>query len=43
MSYFPRIRPILGLASWCAFALAAFVTATVGLMLGTFFASLVFG
>ena len=43
MSYFPRVRPVLGIASWCAFALAAFVATTVGMMLGTFVASVVFG
>lgn len=43
MSVFPRVRPVLGLAAWCAFALAAFLATTVGLMLGTLVASVVFG
>jgi uncharacterized membrane protein len=43
MTYFPRVRPVLGLAAWCAFALAAFIATTVGMMLGTLVASVVLG
>lgn len=42
MSYFPRVRPALHLAQWCGFVLATFVAATVGMMLGTAVAGVVF-
>lgn len=43
MSVFPRVRPVLGLASWCAFALAAFLASVTGVMLGTVAAAWVRG
>ncbi len=39
MSLYPRLRPVLGFAQWCGFALAAFVASVVGLMGGTLFAA----
>lgn len=41
MSYFPRIRPILGLAAWCGFLLAALVASIVGAMGGVLVAGVV--
>jgi hypothetical protein len=43
MTYFPRLRPVLGVARWCGFVLAAFLTAIVGMMLGTVVAGVVRG
>lgn len=39
MSYFPRIRPVLHVAQWCGFVLAAFLAVVVGLMAGTLVAA----
>lgn len=41
MSVFPRVRPLVGLAAWCGFALAAFLASVIGVMLGTLTASVV--
>lgn len=41
MTYFPRLRPALTLGRWCGVVLACFVTAVVGMMLGTAVAGVV--
>jgi hypothetical protein len=41
VTYFPRIRPVLRLSQWCAFVLAAFLAAVVGMMAGTLAAAAV--